>query len=72
MIEYIFQSNSNSATKKIAEHIKEFTPKINFVLEDGYFGLAINCNFESQNDKDSFIQTLVNSLNISEDGSYLS
>lgn len=28
MIEYAFQSNSNSATKKVAEFIKGFSPKI--------------------------------------------
>ncbi len=72
MIEYNFKSNSNSETKKIAEFIKRFTPKINFIIEEGHFGLSINCKFENQNDKDSFIQTLGNSLNISEDGSYIS
>lgn len=71
MIEYAFQSSSNSATKKVAEFIKGFSPKIDFEIEDGYFGLAINCKFESQNDRDSFIHALADSLNIAEDGSYI-
>nr|WP_294928361.1 hypothetical protein [uncultured Flavobacterium sp.] len=71
MIEYSFGANSNSATKKIAEFIKSFEPKINFEIEDSYFGKLINCKFENEIEKDSFIKTLSNSLNIAEDGTYL-
>jgi hypothetical protein len=72
MIKYSFASNSDSATNKIAEFIKSFEPKIDFEIGESYFGKEINCKFENENDKDSFIRTLSNSLNISEDGTYLS
>ena len=47
MIDYIFKSDSNSATKKVTEFIKEFNPKVDFKIEEGHFGLDINCKFDN-------------------------
>lgn len=71
MVEYIFKSDTDIATKKVADFIEGFTPKVHFVIEKGHFGLDINCKFNNESDRDSFIKTLNESLNISENGSYL-
>ena len=71
MVEYTFKSDSNSATKKVAEFIKGFKPKVNFTIDNGHFGLEINCKFDNEKDRDSFINTLSESLRASENGSYI-
>ena len=71
MINYTFKSNSDSATKKVAEFIEGFIPKIDFQVERGHFGLEITCQFIDENQKDSFIATLNESLDVSESGEYI-
>jgi hypothetical protein len=58
MIEYIFMSDSNSSTKKIAEFIKNFNPSVNFKISENYRGLEIICNFENEKIKNSFIDAI--------------
>ncbi|GGA69654.1 hypothetical protein GCM10008015_07970 [Flavobacterium palustre] len=71
MIEYSFKSDSNYTTQKIAEFINLIEPKINYEIEDSHFGKIISCKFEDETERDSFILTLSNSLNISEEGRFL-
>lgn len=71
MIVYIFKSESNCETKKMADFISFIKPRINFKIEETHFGKVINCEFENETKKNSFIKALRNALNISEEGRYL-
>lgn len=71
MIKQTFKTDSNSETRKIAIVIKKFIPQINISLEDGHFGLEINCYFDNEEKKNSFIATFNKLIGIAEDGTYL-
>lgn len=51
--------------------MKGFIPHIDFIIDEGHFGLAIICKFDNENDKNFFIRKLDNSLNIHKDVFYL-
>ena len=70
MIKHSFSAQSDSETKRIANFIETFTPKINFVFEQSHFGLQITATFNSEDEKSSFFHSLSAALNISDDGSY--
>ena len=70
MINYTFQMDSSSETKKMSGVIKKFIPNTNFTVNEGHFGLEINCKFENEQQKDSFIKVFSELLHINEDGTY--
>jgi len=72
MIKHTFKTNSNNLTKRVAKHIESFDPKINYITEQGSFGIEITAEFENEVDRDIFINKLSNSLKLSENGIFLS
>uniref|UniRef100_UPI004049E5B4 hypothetical protein n=1 Tax=Flavobacterium sp. TaxID=239 RepID=UPI004049E5B4 len=71
MIVHSFRAQSDSETKRIANFIETFNPKVNFILEESHSMLQITAKFNSEDEKNNFLLSLSSALNINENGSYL-
>ncbi len=71
MFKYSFKAHTDTETKRIANFIETFEPKINFILDRSCFGMQITAEFISEDEKNSFLANLCSKLNLSEEGFYL-
>ncbi len=71
MIKYSFATQSDSETKRLAEYISSFEPKILFIIQNSLTGLHITATFNSEEEKNDFVSSLSSALNITDNGFYL-